>query len=68
MALNWDKCDIEVQNDGTINCNWLFFDFMQQILNQLDGFYLHERCLLMESIMEDKMRKQSAEEIEKLNI
>ena len=21
MALNWDKCDIEVQNDGTINCN-----------------------------------------------
>ena len=40
---------------------------MQQTLNQLDGFYLRERCILIDSIMEDQMRKQIAAEIEKLN-
>ena len=40
---------------------------MQQTFNLLDGFYLHERCLLIDAIMEDQMRKRSAEEIEKIN-
>ena len=40
MALNWEKYDIEIQNDDAIKCNRLFSDFMQQTLNLLDGFYL----------------------------
>ena len=41
---------------------------MQQMFNRLDGLYLLEICLLIDTIMIDKLRKQSAEEIEKNNI
>ena len=29
MDLNWVNFDIEVQNDDALECNQLFFDFMQ---------------------------------------
>ena len=67
MALNWDKYDIEIQNDVAIKRNRIFFDFMQRTFNILYGLYLRERCLLIDVIMKDQLRKQSAAEIEKLN-
>ena len=39
MALNWDKCDIEVRNDDAIKRNQILFDFIQQTFNSLDGLY-----------------------------
>ena len=54
MALNWEKYDIRVRNDDAINCNQIFFDFMQQMFNRLDGLNIHEKCLLMETIIEDQ--------------
>ena len=33
MSLNWDKYDIEVQNDDAIKRNQIFFDFMQRTFN-----------------------------------
>ena len=43
MALKRDKYDIELQNDDAINCNQIFFDFIQRTFNCLDGLYLHEK-------------------------
>ena len=40
---------------------------MQQTFNRLDGLYLCEICLLIDAIIKDQLRKQSAAEIEKLN-
>ena len=42
MAVNWDKYDIEVQNDDAIKRNQILFDFMQQTFNCLDVLYIHE--------------------------
>ena len=67
MALNRDKYDIEVRNYDAIKRNQIFFDFMQQIFNRLDGFYSHEICLLIDQIMGYQMRKWSVAETEKLN-
>ena len=54
MALNWVKYDIEVQNDDTIKSNRILFYFIQQTFNRLDGLYLHERLLLIDTIKEDQ--------------
>ena len=51
MALNRDKYEIEVQNDDAIKCNQIFFDLMQQMFNRLDGFYLHGKSLLIDTII-----------------
>ena len=67
MAINWDKYDIEVRNDDAIKRNRIFFDFMQQTFNRLDGLYLNEKCLLMDTIIESQSRKQSAADIERMN-
>ena len=67
MALNRDKYDTEVRNDDAIKHNQIFFDFMQQTFNFLDGLYLHEKCPLIDTIIKYYSRKQSAEEIERLN-
>ena len=67
MALKRDKYDIEVQNDDAIKRNRIFFDFMQQTFNFLDGWYLHEKGFLMETIIRNQSRKQSATEVEILN-
>ena len=40
---------------------------MKLTFNCLDGLYLHEECLLMDTIMKDQPSNQSAAEIEKLN-
>ena len=40
MAIKRDKYYIEVRDDDAINCNRIFFDFMQQTFNILDGLYL----------------------------
>ena len=42
MALNWEKYDIVLQNYDAIKRNQIFFHFMQQTLNRLDGFYSYE--------------------------
>ena len=67
MALNWEKYDIEVQNDVAIKLNQIFFDFIQRTFNHLYGLYLREICLLIGVIMKYQLRKQSSEETEKLN-
>ena len=41
MALKRDKYDTEVQNNDAIKRNQIFFDFMQQTFNRLDGLYIH---------------------------
>ena len=63
MALNWYKYDIEVRNDDAIKGNRLFFDFMQQTFNRLDGLYLHEVCPLIDTIIKYQSRKHIAAEI-----
>ena len=50
MDLNREKYDIEVRNDDTIKRNRIFFDFMQQTFSRLDGLYLREKCLLIDTI------------------
>ena len=67
MALNREKYDIEVRNDDAMKRNQILFYFMQQTFNRLDGLYLHEICLLIDTIIKDQLRKQSAAEIERLN-
>ena len=51
MALNWDKYDIEVQNDDAIKRNQTLFDFMQRTFNRLDGLYIHKKYLLIDMII-----------------
>ena len=60
MALNWEKCDIEVRNDDAIKRNQMLFGFMQQTLNLLYGLYLYEIFILIDAIVKDQLRKQSA--------
>ena len=67
MALNGDKYDIEVRNDYAIKSNRIFCDIVQQTFNRIDILYLRERCILIDAIMKDQLRMQSAAEIEKLN-
>ena len=67
MALKQDKYDIEVKNDDAIKRNQIFFYFMERTFNRLDGLYLHEKSLLIYTIIENQPRKQSAAEVERLN-
>ena len=67
MDLKQDKYYIEVQNDDAIKRKQIFSDFMQQTFNRLYGLYLYEQILLIYTIIENKLRKQSATEIEILN-
>ena len=67
MALNQDKYENEVRNDDAIKCYQIFFDFMQQTLNRLYGLYLHGKTFLLDTIIKNKLRKQSEAKIEKLN-
>ena len=67
MDLNQEKYDIDVRNDDAIKHNQIWFDFMQRTFNILDRLYLHEKCLLIDTIIKDQPKKQSAAEIEKLN-
>ena len=66
MALNWDKYDIENRNDYAINRNRTLFDFMKRTFNLMDGLYLHENYILVDTIKEDQSRQQIAAETEKL--
>ena len=66
MDLNWNKYDIEVQNDDAINRNRIFFDFMPRKFSSLDGLYMDEKKLI-DTIKEDQLRYQSAAEVEILN-
>ena len=52
MALIRDKYDIDVWNYDAIERNQIFLDFVQQMFNRLDGLYLHEKCLLIDTIKE----------------
>ena len=60
MALKRDKYDIEVRNYDGIKRNQILFDFMQRTFNRLDGLYLPEKCILIDLIMKDQLRKHSA--------
>ena len=40
---------------------------MQRTFNRMDGLYLSEIFILIDAIMKDQLRKQSAAKIEKLN-
>ena len=60
MALKRDKYDIEIHNDYVIKRNQISFDFMQQTFNCLDGLYLDEKVILIDTIIENQSRKKSA--------
>ena len=51
MALNWDKYCIDIRNDDVIKRNQILFDFMQRTFNHMDGLYLHEKYLLIDTII-----------------
>ena len=68
MALNWDKYDIDVRDYDAIKRNQIFVDFMQQTFSCLDGLFMDEKCLLIDTIKKSKLRKQSAAEVGGLNI
>ena len=65
MALNRDKCDIEVQGDDAINSNQIFFDFMQQMFSCLDNIPFTvtpaevDDLVTMEDEIEDAVKKLS---------
>ena len=67
MALKRDSYDIEVRNDDAINRNQIFFDFIQWTFNRLDGLYMYEKCLLIDTIKRYQLRKQSAVEVDRPN-
>ena len=67
MDLIMDKYDIEVQNDDTINCDQILFNFMQQTFSCLDGLYMDEKCLLIDTIKKINSIKQSTAEVEMFN-
>ena len=65
--LNWDKYDIEVQNDDATKRNQVFFLFHATNV-QSSGWIIYTlKYLLIDTIMKRQSRKQSAAEIEKLN-
>ena len=63
MTLNPYKYDIEIRDDDAIKRNQIFFDFIQQTFNHLDGLYLNDGCVLVDAIIKYQLSKQSAEEI-----
>ena len=63
MAPNQEKYDIEVQDYDAIKRNQIFFDFMPKTFICLDGLYMDEKCLLIDTIKKDQLRKQSAAEV-----
>ena len=67
MALKRDKYDIEVREDDAIKRDRIFFDFMQRTLNRMDVLYMDEHLILIDTIQKDKLRKQSAAEVEITN-
>ena len=60
MALNQDKYNIEVRNDDAIKHNRIFFDFVQRMFNRLDGLYLYESFIFIDTITIYQSRKESA--------
>ena len=62
MAIKRDKYYIEVRDDDAINCNRIFFDFMQRTFNRMDGLYMDENFILIVTIKKYQLRKQSAAE------
>ena len=65
MALKRGKYEIQVQYDDAIKRNQIFFGFMQQTFSCLDGLYINETNILIDTIKKDQLRKQSAEEVER---
>ena len=63
MALNQYKYEIEFQDDDAIKRNQILFDFMQQTFSCMDGLYMDEKYLLIDTIKKVQLRKQSAAEV-----
>ena len=57
MDLNRDKYDIEVRDDDAIKRKKIFFDFMQQTFNLLDGLYMDGKFILIDTIKKDQFEK-----------
>ena len=51
MALKRDKDSIEIQKDDAIKRNWIFFDFMLRLFNNLNQLYEEEKSLLIHTIL-----------------
>ena len=50
MAFKRNKYDIRVQNYDAIKRNWIFFYFMQQMFNRLDGLYMDADFVLIDTM------------------
>ena len=57
MALKQDKYDIEVQKNDAMKRNKIFYYFIQRTFNRQDGLYLNEKSLLIDTIIENQLRK-----------
>ena len=67
IDIKQDKYYIEVWYDDAIKRDRIFFDFMQRTLNRMDVLYMDEHLILIDTIQKDKLRKQSAAEVEITN-
>ena len=61
------KYDIEDWDDGAIKRNLIFFDFMQQTFNRMDGLYMDKFFILVYTMKKGQLRKHSATEVEWLD-
>ena len=67
MALKREKEAIEIQNDDVIKRNRIFFDFMPRMFNHINGLYVKEKSLLIDTILKYQLMNESAKEVEKSN-
>ena len=67
MALKKDKYYIEVRDNDAIKRNQVFFYFMQITFIRLDGLYLYENFILIDTIKKYQLRKQSVAEVKIMN-
>ena len=54
MAIKRDKYEIEVLDYDAIKRNQIFVDLFQHIFSCLDGIYMNEKCLLIDTIKKDQ--------------
>ena len=47
IALKWDKDEIDIEGEDTINRNQLFFDFMLRMFDNLNQLYEMEKVFLL---------------------
>ena len=63
IALKRDKDAIYIDGEDATNRNRLFFDFMLRMFDHLNKLYEMEKSLLIDTILEYHLRKESTRKI-----